>query len=425
MYTEYWGLHKAPFDNVPDPSMYVDCHSSMENTIAETLFAIEEGNECLAVIIGDVGLGKTMSLRMIIDSLDEKKYRIALITNPGISFIQLLREIIGQLSGKQCDEKRKLDLLEAFNRLLFEAVDAGKKILILIDEANAITPANLESLRLLTNMQDDRKNLFTLVLAGQMELARRLEHPKRANLYQRIGTYCRIDKIPSPESLRTYAETRLRLAGCAKTIFPDDAYPVLWEYSEEGVPRLVNKICKLCLKAGETNGFDRITAEVVRQVGERFRKISAPAIQARKPRKILEPAKVLADTPAAAPAGAAGDAAPTAFDEQPAVPERESQAGENRPPADPVAERAALPENAEEVEVAGWKIRIHLPQEDRIQDSDDDQCLKLAGALAAKTMRDYPEIASSPLVDAFSLWNEIRNVILNRIERKSRTPSAL
>ena len=70
MYYEYWGLKKPAFDNVPDPSMYVDCHASMENAIAETLFAIEEGDECIAVVVGDVGLGKTMSIRMIIDSLN-------------------------------------------------------------------------------------------------------------------------------------------------------------------------------------------------------------------------------------------------------------------------------------------------------------------------------------------------------------------
>jgi type II secretory pathway predicted ATPase ExeA len=174
MYFEYWHLQKPPFDNVPDPSMYAECHTSMENAIAETLFAIEEGNECLAVIVGDVGLGKTLSLRIIIDSLSPEKYQMALITNPSISFVQLLNEIIGQLTESPCNEKRKSALLEMFNKLLFQKDDAGKKIVLLIDEANAITPANLESLRLLTNMQDDQRNLFTMVLAGQIELARRL-----------------------------------------------------------------------------------------------------------------------------------------------------------------------------------------------------------------------------------------------------------
>lgn len=285
MYFEYWHLQKPPFDNVPDPSMYAECHTSMENAIAETLFAIEEGNECLAVIIGDVGLGKTLSLRIIIDSLSPEKYQMALITNPSISFIQLLNEIIGQLTESPCNEKRKVGLLEIYNKLLFQAADAGKKIVLLIDEANAITPANLESLRLLTNMQDDRQNLFTLVLAGQIELARRLEDPKRANLFQRIGTYGRIEKMASVDQLQAYVETRLRLAGATRSIFTEDTYPVFWEYSDQGVPRLINKIAKLSLKAGETHGLERIDGQVVYQVARQFEKITGSAASRGKSKK--------------------------------------------------------------------------------------------------------------------------------------------
>ncbi len=290
MYFEYWQLQKPPFDNVPDPSMYAECHTSMENAIAETLFSIEEGNECLAVIIGDVGLGKTLSLRIIIDSLSPEKYQIALITNPSISFVQLLNEIIGQLTESPCNEKKKAGLLEVFNKLLFQAADAGKKIVLLIDEANAIIPSNLESLRLLTNMQDDRRNLFTMVLAGQIELARRLEDPKRVNLFQRIGTYSRIEKIDSLYQLKTYVETRLRLAGGTRPLFTEDTYPLFWKYSDQGVPRLINKIAKLCLKAGETHGLRQIDANVVYQVGRQFEKITvSPASRGKSKKKKEEP----------------------------------------------------------------------------------------------------------------------------------------
>ena len=278
MYTDYWNLTKPPFDNVPDSSMYVDCHESMENVISETIFAIKEGNECFAVIFGDVGLGKTLSLRVIIDSLEPEKYKVALITNPALSFIQLLREIIGQITGKQCEEKKKVDLLEIFNRLLFETNDQGQKIVIVIDESNVLSFANLDDLRLLTNMQDDEHNLFTLILAGQIELAEKLEHPKMANLFQRIGTYGHIEKLPSEEALKTYVETRLKLAGSQRKIFTDDAIPVIWEFSEYGTPRLANKICKLCLKAGETNEFQMISGEVVAQIADRFKKISKPTL---------------------------------------------------------------------------------------------------------------------------------------------------
>lgn len=285
MYFEYWHLQKPPFDNVPDPSMYAECHTSMENAIAETLFAIEEGNECLSVIIGDVGLGKTLSLRIIIDSLSPEKYQLALITNPSISFVQLLNEIIGQLTESPCNEKKKVGLLEIFNKLLFQAADAGKKIVLLIDEANAITPANLESLRLLTNMQDDRRNLFTLVLAGQFELARRLEDPRRANLFQRIGTYSRIEKMASVDQIKAYLETRLRLAGATRPIFTENTYPLFWEFSDQGVPRLINKIAKLSLKAGETYGLNQIDAQVVSQVGRQFEKLTGAKIFRGKAKK--------------------------------------------------------------------------------------------------------------------------------------------
>jgi type II secretory pathway predicted ATPase ExeA len=289
MYTDYWGLKKPPFDNVPDPSMYVESHLSVENTVAETLFAIEEGNECLTVIVGDVGLGKTLSLRMILDSLDLEKYKIAFVTNPDMSFVQLLREIIGQLTGKECEVKGKIELLEVFNKLLFETADEGKKVLIFIDEANAISPANLESLRLLTNMQDDDRNLFTIVLAGQLEFAKRLEHPRRANLFQRIGTYNKIEKMDSKDLVRQYVETRLKLAGATREIFTDDAINWLWEFSEHGVPRLINKIAKLCLKAGETNNFNVIRGEIVQQIGDRFDKMAGPAVQKRRAKEMAAP----------------------------------------------------------------------------------------------------------------------------------------
>ena len=212
-YYEYWGLAKPPFDNVPDPEMYFDLHASVENAVAETLFAIEEGNECLAVIVGDVGLGKTMTLRVILDSLEQDNYRIAFVTNPDMTFIQLMKEIIGQLTGEQCTETRREQIVEMFNQLLFKAKAERKKVLIFIDEANAMKPVTLESLRLLTNMQGDDENLFTIVMAGQLELARRLEHSKRANLFQRIGVYCHLTKIESRDLMRDYIEHRLERGG--------------------------------------------------------------------------------------------------------------------------------------------------------------------------------------------------------------------
>jgi type II secretory pathway predicted ATPase ExeA len=478
MYYEYWGLKKPAFDNVPDPSMYVDCHTSMENAIAETLFAIEEGDECVAVIVGDVGLGKTMSIRMIIDSLDQDKYKIALITNPGVSFVQLLQEIIGQLSEKQCTEKRKVNLLEIFNRLLFSTFAEGKKLLIFIDEANAITPVNLENLRLLTNMQSDKRNLFTMVLAGQIEFAKRLEHPKRANLFQRVGTYCRIDKLESTDKVRRYVETRLALAGATKKVFADDAFEKLWEQSDHGVPRLVNKLSKLCLKAGETNQFESISGEIVEQIGSRFHKLTGPAIQKRRSRKCA-PANVLpqtveeeiladgyldadhetdheealagtadaeiratADPDRPEPAGEQALPAEPAFlveeeDGEPGLLSHHAvEAGKAGPVQEParepavpeaVAPQAAAADAVEsdseaEMSIGQVKVKILFPSQLLQQSlaSTQEHRLRLAGGLAAETLKKHPQLITPLSADPVPIWEEIRSFVLKRIDHASR-----
>ncbi len=451
MYYEYWGLKKPAFDNVPDPSMYVDCHTSMENAIAETLFAIEEGDECIAVIVGDVGLGKTMSLRMIIDSLDQEKYKIVLITNPGISFVQILQEIIGQLAGKQCEEKRKVDLLEMFNRHLFATIEEGRKILIFIDEANAITPVNLENLRLLTNMQGDKRNLFTMVLSGQIEFAKRLEHPKRANLFQRVGTYSRIDKLESADRVRQYVETRAKLAGATRTIFADDAFDKLWQQSDHGVPRLVNKLSKLCLKAGETNHFQFVTGEMVDQIGSRFHALAGPAIQKRRSRKSNReeaPSKILemADTGDAAEgrgmidtegegltSAALSESGPVLASHAPVPSESETAGNVLSAPATSAGAPFLQPEpppektdpggtdSPEEICIGHDRIIINIPQHLMRQSlsSSQEHRFKLAGGLAAETLKQHPHLIASQSVDPVPIWVEIRNFVLDRMTQAS------
>jgi hypothetical protein len=327
--------------------------------------------------------------------------------------------------------------VEIFNKILFETIDEEKKVLIFIDEANAMSPANLESLRLLTNMQDDRRNLFTIVLAGQLELARRLEHPKRANLLQRIGTFSRIDKIESEDLVRAYVQTRLKLAGGARNIFTDDAYGRLWEYSEQGVPRLINKICKLSLKAGETNQFKQITGEVVHQIGERFRNLTGPAVQKRKPRKRSE-SKVVAESIEEKPKEVYVKPADLSVDEfldrrhsaEPAStqvePVEEPIAAEERAPVAISAEAVAVTEEApsvekdisEEIEIAGHKITVSIPVHviEQAQSSTPEHGLKVAGALAAQILKKHPELMSSPSIDPIHVWSDIRKLIVARLK---------
>jgi type II secretory pathway predicted ATPase ExeA len=441
MYYEYWGLNKAPFDNVPDPSMYVESHSSVENAIAETIFAIEEGNECIAVIVGDVGSGKTLSLRLILDSLQPDRYRIAFVTNPDISFVELLREIIGQLTDKQCESKKKIELLEIFNKILFETAEVGKKVVLFIDEANAMAGHDLESLRLLTNMQDDSRNLLTIILAGQIELARKLEHPARANLYQRIGTYNRISKIESIERLRDYVETRIRLSGGRRMPFTDDALSALWVHSEHGVPRLVNKFCKLCLKAGETNGFRVLDENVVNQIGERFTRsphFSKTGIlenhEERQLKKLDKPAD---DKPKASqsPQKIEKPQNERHIFERPSITKpimeespRPPQKVEIKQPS--VVELKARPKPQSdlnwETDIGSYRVQIIVPVDlmNQASLSTSEKRIKLAGTLAAQTLQRHPQLAFSTSHDPVALWSEIRKSILTVIDQESATARA-
>ncbi len=270
-YFTYWGLRQAPFDNVPDPTMYWSQNPSLEDAISEVLFAIQEGNECLAVVVGDIGTGKTLALRVLLDELSEEKYKVAFLTNPTLTFTQIMREIIGQLENKKVSTKWKDHLQEEFNQLLYRSADEGKRVVVFIDEANVLSPSSLQGLRLLTNIQDNDRNLITFVLAGQKELARKLERPSMENLYQRIGVYCKVTGLDSQAMVAGYISHRLKQAGCTREVFADPARRARWKYSR-GVPRMVNRICKLCLKAGETNQLQTIDKTMVDNLAHMFEK---------------------------------------------------------------------------------------------------------------------------------------------------------
>jgi type II secretory pathway predicted ATPase ExeA len=387
--------------------------------VSEILFAIEEGNECLAVIVGDVGLGKTMALRVILDSLEPEKYRIAFVTNPDMTFIQLMKEIIGQLTGEQCLESTREKILEIFNQMLFATQEQGKKILLFIDEANAMKANCLESLRLLTNMQRDDENLFTIILAGQLELAQRLEHPKRANLFQRIGVYCRLSKIESRDLMRDYIEHRLERAGITRSLFTEAAYDAMWECSEQGVPRLINKVAKLALKAGQTQQLQMIDAPIVRQIGMRFGRMAAAIAQERRERtRETVPGARLPDA-LTMPSDPEDDTVsaftptPPAFDQatSPLVAYTDTTAEESVQTALPVDAQA---KQAMVADMIKFPDHIYL----KAKKLPLEQRIRFAGQLAAEVLKRYPHLIQQLGTnnDPVPAWNALRNVVMRQIE---------
>lgn len=414
MYLDYWGLEKHPFNNVPDPAMYFDMHQSVDDAVGELLFAIDEGDEVLAVVVGPVGAGKTMSLRIVLDSIDHEKYRIAFVTNPDMTFPQLLREIIGQLQGALCEEKRRDKLLEIFNRMLFETHDSGKRILIFIDEGNVIKPHNLESLRLLTNMQDDKNNLFTIILAGQPELGRRLEDPRRANLFQRIGVYCNIRGIDSLDTMRDYIDHRLERAGLApeRRIFTDDAYRALWDFSENGIPRMINKICKLALKAAETNRLDIIDEKVVAAVGSRFsrtytKQTKRPATQEKTEVVAQNPVRTRPRTTEVIEPGIEIPPVPMGNISSTAVISPKQEGKEKFDPVKTVSvEKKSVVKDETGEHVERTSIRNQILSQEELEE--------LASKLATTRIKEIKQVS-----DPFEAWEKARSQILEQLRQSN------
>lgn len=395
MYYEYWGLKQAPFDNVPDPRMYCNINKSIEDAITDVLFSIEEGNDCLAVIIGEVGFGKTLTLRLILDHIDPEKYHIAFVTNPDMTFTQLLREILGQLLDKNITIDSQDHLLEEFNKVLFETANDGRHVVVFIDEANVIPEERLQSLRLLTNMQDDDKNLCTVVLAGQLELGQRLEMPALDNLFQRIGVYCRLEGLKTSEMVKEYLKFRLKKSGSDAEIFSDEAIHAIWRYSNRGVPRLVNKLAKLCLKEVSKNKSEQVTLDDVENVQKNFNKTLAG------PQNISTTSAAAINISRQGLSEVAGEIKQKPVEQQPELPPEKEVKNEKQEPS---------------IEIILDLIKsLSKDIIKKIPNMDQAEKLKVAGQLAAKQIKvaDYVPPGDDPLIH----WERLRQHIVDQLDK--------
>jgi hypothetical protein len=281
-------------------------------------------------------------------------------------------------------------------------------------------PSTLESLRFLTDMQEDDDNLFTIILAGQLELARRLEHPRRANLFQRIGVYCHLSKIESRDLMSDYIEYRLERAGLSRSIFTEEAYDAVWQYTENGVPRLINKICKLALKAGQTQGLRQIDAGIIQQIGSRFDCVSraTPPV----PRDRVRDVYPLVQEALVTPSPEDRPVSPV-----PLIPEAScvpARGPSSRPPiAANVDEDAAHGVSAEGprgmppllADIIEFPETIYL----KAKNLPGDRRLKLAGQLAAKVLKRYPHLIQQlgSTTDPVPAWTILRDIVMRQLEQ--------
>ena len=263
-YEDYWGLKKAPFDNVPDPLFYFPS-ARHEEGLHRLLYGVEARKGAI-MLTGEIGCGKTLLSRTLIQHLSHDRYDLALVANPSFEVADFIKEILYQLGISQ--NGTKLDMVHALNERLLENLKKEKDTVLVVDEAQAINDqAIFEELRLLLNFQLNDRFLLTLILLGQPELRSKVEAIKQ--LSQRV--VIRYHLMPfHVDEVGDYIAFRLQAAGASRVVFTPEAIVAVYEASG-GIPRKVNTIADLALLIGFMEGCRQIGPEVVRKAVEEAR----------------------------------------------------------------------------------------------------------------------------------------------------------
>lgn len=240
MFCEFFGFRERPFGKTPNPAFLFESRQHRE-ALARLEFAVEEKD--LALLVGDVGSGKTTISRALIDRIADAR-RVILLINPRLTPNQLLRSVA---SGLGLEPKRfRNEIVEQIHEALFSAYEAGREPVLIIDEAQLIpTKATFDEIRLLTNFQLDDQNLLSVILIGQPELEQRLSRPAYAALNQRIGIRYFLGPLSQGE-VDEYIAHRIAAAGGTTNPFSPDAAEALHQLTG-GIPRLINTVATTAL----------------------------------------------------------------------------------------------------------------------------------------------------------------------------------
>lgn len=270
MYEQYWGLSEKPFRKTPDPR-YLFLNDSYEEALERLEFAALEME--LALLTGEVGSGKTLLTRALVDRLGER-YEVGMVLNPRLSPRQFLRTTAAEL-GVAEPRFHSSDLLDQIHARLLELDEQSRAALLIVDEAHLIPgKPTFEEIRLLTNFQLDDRNLIAIVLVGQPELRERLRHRAYRALTQRIGVAFDLSPLAA-EDAPAYFAHRLKVAGATRAIFGASAIASLHR-AAGGVPRVLNQLATQALLEGMARGAARVDDEIVEAVVSE-RDFAAPA----------------------------------------------------------------------------------------------------------------------------------------------------
>jgi general secretion pathway protein A len=269
MYEEFFGLISSPFQLSPDPFFMIPSEKSQE-ALASIYGAIRL-RKGFVVMTGEVGTGKTLVLRCLMERLEREETPFAYFIGPRLSTVDFLSYIAFEL-GLSVPEPSKGNLLRALYVFLLSQFEKGFTTVLIVDEAHQMPRSVLEEIRLLTNFETAQQKLAQIVLVGQPELDKKLDTVELRSLKQRIAVRCHLEPLRA-EDIGLYIERRLELAGAgsqAATLFPPETIQAIYSYSQ-GIPRLVNSICDQALTAACARQIRVVPLEVIKSVASHFR----------------------------------------------------------------------------------------------------------------------------------------------------------
>jgi type II secretory pathway predicted ATPase ExeA len=258
---DFFGLRENSFEINPDPR-FIYLTEQTQATLAELAYALQ-ARKGLILFTGEAGTGKTILLRRLLDWLGEQKMPTALVVNSRVDRDHLLDFILNDF-GIPCASSLKSEKLLLLNRWLVERYRAGQLPVLMVDEAQGLSTAALEEIRLLLNFETPRHKLLQIVLAGQPELEENLKRYELRQLRQRITVRCKTASL-SMEQTRGYIGQRLRVAGAgAQPIFEPEAITSVHAYCH-GIPRVINVLCERALINCCADGAKTVSPSAIEQ----------------------------------------------------------------------------------------------------------------------------------------------------------------
>lgn len=243
MFHDHFSIRENPFANTPDPD-FLFMSTRHKEALAHLVYGVN-GESGFVLLTGGIGTGKTTLCRYLADHMPEG-VEFALCINPRRSEAELLESICDEMGITVHGDRNKVkDLADSINAYLLDLYARGGRAVLIIDEAQNLEFAQLEQIRLLTNLETAERKLLQIILVGQPELKDRIDQPDLVNLSQRVTARYHLTAMSSDEVF-AYIVHRLSVTGLNDETFTSDAVDLIYRMSG-GVPRLINSICERCM----------------------------------------------------------------------------------------------------------------------------------------------------------------------------------